>query len=222
MFRALAFCLQAGTYHVILVEMKGIVLTACVLAACSGDVDSSVSDASNGSGSGSGSGMADAPGGVGEPANLTGITLYHNQVRQAVDTSGIAAGPLPPMQWDPDLAALAQAWTSQCKDTDNNGLVDHSSQAYRTNAAGYAYIGENVFGAGGAATAQGAVNLWAKEKMNFTYPTGCSGTCGHYTQIVWRTSVNLGCALFDCPGLQYGGTILCNYGPGGNSGGAPY
>ncbi|NVB76955.1 MAG: hypothetical protein HOV81_01050 [Kofleriaceae bacterium] len=200
--------------------MKGIVLAACLLAACSGDVDGSVSDANNGSGSGSG--MADAPGGVGEPANLAGITLLHNQVRQMVDTTDVAAGALPPMQWDAELAALAQAWTSQCKDTDGNGLVDHSSNASRTNVAGFPYVGENVFGSGGAATAQAAVNLWASEKANFTYPTGCSGTCGHYTQIVWRTSTHLGCALVDCPALQFHGTVLCNYGPGGNNGGAPY
>ena len=68
----------------------------------------------------------------------------------------------------------------------------------------------------------GRGDLWAQAKANFTYPSGCSGTCGHYTQIVWRTSVNLGCALVDCPNLQYRGTVLCNYGPGGNSGGAPY
>ena len=62
----------------------------------------------------------------------------------------------------------------------------------------------------------------SSEKASFTYPTGCSGICGHYTQVVWRTSVNVGCALHDCPGLAYGSTIVCDYGPGGNSGGAPY
>jgi hypothetical protein len=34
--------------------------------------------------------------------------------------------------------------------------------------------------------------------------------------------VNLGCALVNCPGLKYPSTVLCMYGPGGNSGGAPY
>jgi pathogenesis-related protein 1 len=62
----------------------------------------------------------------------------------------------------------------------------------------------------------------ASEKANFTCPSSCNGVCGHYTQIVWRTSINLGCALQDCPGLTYGNTIVCDYGPGGNGGGAPY
>lgn len=167
--------------------------------------------------------MADVPGGTGEPAELMGMTLYHNQVRAMVDTTGISGGPLPSMQWDPALATLAANWVAQCMDTDGNGLVDHSSQQYRTNAAGYAYVGENIYASGGTATAQGAVNLWAAEKANFTYPTTCNGTCGHYTQIVWRDSLHVGCALHSCPGLQYPSTIVCNYGPGGNYGGqAPY
>ena len=172
-----------------------------------------------------GNGSADVPGGVGEPANLMGITLYHNQVRAAVNTTGIAGGPLPPMKWDPNLAMYAAQWAAMCKDTElPTGLVDHDPN--RTNVAGYAYIGENIFGAGGTATAQGAVDLWASEKMYFTYPSTCTApmgySCGHYTQVVWRTSVNLGCALQDCPGLQYGSTIVCDYGPGGNDGGPPY
>ena len=152
-----------------------------------------------------------------------GMTAAHNMVRATVDTTGIAAGPLPPMAWDPALATLATNWASQCIDTDSNGLVDHSSQTYRTNAAGYSYVGENIFAAGGSASAQQAVTTWATEKANFTYPNGCAGTCGHYTQIVWRTSINVGCALVTCPSLtSTRASILCNYGPGGNSGGAPY
>jgi pathogenesis-related protein 1 len=196
--------------------MKRVFITA-LLAACSGEVSSGADG--NSAGDGNGSTMGDAvPGGVGEPANLTGITLYHNQVRAAVQT----ATPLPPMQWDPDLAAYAAQWAAMCKDGGDsvNGLIDHNPN--RTNVAGYSIIGENIFGAGGTASAKDAVDTWASEKANFTYPTGCSGICGHYTQIVWRTSVNVGCALHVCPGLAYGNTVVCDYGPAGNSGGAPY
>lgn len=175
-----------------------------------------------GSGSGSNIIYMDAPAGAGEPANLMGTTAAHNQVRAAVDTSGIAAGPIPPMVWDPALASLAMTWASQCIDADNNGLVDHSSTSYRTNAAGYSYVGENIFASGGNATGTQAVTTWAAEKANFTYPTTCSSTCGHYTQVVWRTSIHVGCALVTCSNLTYKSTVLCNYGPGGNSGGAPY
>jgi uncharacterized protein YkwD len=206
--------------------MKGIVvalargaLMLAIAPGCSGDIDSgSHIDAAPGSGI-----DGEIPGGVGEPANLTGITLYHNQVRAAVDTSGVAAGPLPPMVWDDAIAAHALAYTQMCVDTEAPaGLVDHSSLGYRSNAAGFPYVGENVFGSGGPATPKGAVDAWAAEKANFTYPSSCAGSCGHYTQVVWRESTHLGCANVTCAGLAYGGTILCMYGPGGNSGSTPY
>jgi len=41
-------------------------------------------------------------------------------------------------------------------------------------------------------------------------------TCGHYTQVVWRATQQVGCALGRCPGLAYPNTIVCDYGPGGN------
>jgi hypothetical protein len=197
--------------------MKGFVIALGVVAACSGDIDSSSIDAS-GSGGGSGTNYMDAAAATGEPANMMGTTDAHNAIRAMVT----GTTPLPPMKWDPALATLATNWASQCIDMDGNGLVDHSSQQYRSNAAGYQYVGENIYASGGNATGPQAVNYWAMEKANFTYPTGCSGTCGHYTQIVWRTSVNVGCALVNCPALQYKSVVLCNYGPGGNSGGAPY
>jgi pathogenesis-related protein 1 len=200
--------------------MKGFVIALLALAACNGDIDASSIDAAPGGG-GSGTTYMDAPAGSGEPANMTGTTDAHNAIRAAVDTTGIAAGPLPTMKWDPALATLATNWASQCIDTDNNGLVDHSSSQSRNNAAGYAYVGENIYASGGTATGPQAVMYWAMEKANFTYPNTSAAT-GHYTQIVWRTSVNVGCALVSCPSLQYKSVVLCNYGPGGNSGGAPY
>ncbi len=194
-----------------------------VLAAACGGVDGGSVSAIDapGSGSGSGSNHVDAfiPGGTGEPAELAGMTLYHNQVRAAVATPT----PLPPLEWDPQLASYAATWAAMCKDTDAPiGLIDHDPN--RTGVAGYAQIGENIFGSGGAAaSAKQAVDSWAGEKSAYDPATGnCTGTCGHYTQIVWRTTTHVGCALHDCPGLQYGSSIVCDYGPAGNSGGKAY
>jgi hypothetical protein len=163
----------------------------------------------------------DAPGGTGEPASLAGMTLAHNQVRAAVDTSGVPAGPLPYLAWDANLANYAANWAAMCRSA-NGALLDHNPN--RTNVAGYAYIGENIYASSGAATARDAVSLWASEKQYFTYPATCAAgrTCGHYTQLVWRATTHVGCALQNCPSLTYPNTIVCDYGPGGNSGGAPY
>jgi pathogenesis-related protein 1 len=159
----------------------------------------------------------DAPGGIGEPMNIEGITLFHNQVRAAVVTTpGI-----PPLVWNENLEATAAAWAAQCVDVDPPiGLIDHNDN--RSDGHPY-YVGENIYGSGGNASAMQAVMLWAAEEANYDYATNsCNGVCGHYTQVVWRTSLELGCARFDCPGLDFGDAIVCNYGPGGNSGGLPY
>ena len=50
-----------------------------------------------------------------------------------------------------------------------------------------------------------------------------AGTAGHYTQVVWRSSVRIGCAIVDCPNVTFHSTVLCDYSPGGNiQGQKPY
>jgi pathogenesis-related protein 1 len=189
-------------------------LLVIAIAACSGSDDPANSD-----GGTDGMSNVDAQGGVGEPADLMGITLYHNQVRALVQT----ATPLPALQWDPSLAANAAAWAAMCKNDDGSpAIMDHSTSQFRSMGQPY-YVGENIFASSGNATAMGAVNSWASEKSNYNYDSNtCNGTCGHYTQIVWRATLKLGCAKQNCPNIQFPSTILCNYGPGGNNGGKPY
>lgn len=186
---------------------KSVLLLA--LAACGDDGGSEIVDAAPGAGG------ADAAPVVGEPANLTGITAAHNQVRAMVQTQP----PLPALTWSPALAATAAAWVAQCKDTmAPTGLVDHN--AGRSTGHPY-YVGENIYASSGNATGQSAVTSWAAEATNYTYASNtCAAgkVCGHYTQLVWRATTEVGCALADCPSLQYKSTVVCDYGPGGNNG----
>jgi pathogenesis-related protein 1 len=72
-------------------------------------------------------------------------------------------------------------------------------------------------------TAADAVSLWMSEASSYDYASGNIGSAGHYTQIVWRDSVRIGCAIVDCPALTYHNTVICDYAPGGNiSGQKPY
>jgi len=199
--------------------MRAGTLLWCFAAACSGTVDNSTgTDSGSPPGDDGSVPPVDVPGGVGEPAELQGITLFHNQARAMVQTST----PLPSLQWEPALAATAAAWVAKCQDTDQPiGLVDHNPN--RSDGHPY-YVGENIFASSGQASAQQAVDLWVAEQSNYDYATNtCNGTCGHYTQVVWRDTLYLGCALGNCPGLQFSSTIVCDYGPGGNIGGQlPY
>jgi pathogenesis-related protein 1 len=151
-----------------------------------------------------------------EPKSLAGIVAKHNAVR-----AGVGVGPL---QWDDALAATAQAWANACKHADApTGLLNHN--ANRSDGHPW-YVGENIYGSTGTATAQAAVNSWAAEAQYYTHATNrCAAghVCGDYTQLVWANSTHVGCGISTCPNLTYHNTIVCDYGPGGNIGGVrPY
>jgi len=66
-----------------------------------------------------------------------------------------------------------------------------------------------------------AVSMWALEEANYDYDTNtCIGICGHYTQVVWPASTDLGCGAAVCD--SFGLIVVCDYSPGGNTGGRPY
>ncbi|CAN6450668.1 unnamed protein product [Victoria cruziana] len=117
-----------------------------------------------------------------------------------------------PISWDDTVAAYAQNYADQ---RIGDCSLIHSGGPY----------GENLFwGSGRDFTAVDAVNSWVSEKSDYDYAsnTCASGqVCGHYTQVVWRNSVRLGCAKVTC---NDGGTfITCNYHPPGNVvGESPY
>ncbi|MBC7172955.1 MAG: hypothetical protein H5U40_11025, partial [Polyangiaceae bacterium] len=135
-----------------------------------------------GSGGGGGAGGGSGSGGDGglepidnEPAELEGITAAHNVVR--------AAHGQPALEWDPDLARIAQAWADGCVDEASpSGLLDHNpgrSDDYPT------YVGENIYGSSGATpSAQSVVDTWAAEEQNYDYAANTCAQgkmCGHYT-----------------------------------------
>jgi hypothetical protein len=86
---------------------------------------------------------------------------------------------------------------------------------------------------GSAAPAAAAVvGNWASEVADYDYATNtCKAEkmCGHYTQVVWRGSIGVGCAMSLCTtGSPFTGAstwwnVVCNYSPAGNSAGKkPY
>jgi pathogenesis-related protein 1 len=145
-------------------------------------------------------------GSAGEPADLVGITAAHNSLRAEVGVAGL--------KWNGQLAELAAKFIADCQ-------FQHSTGGERSNVAGFVYIGENLYMSSGKPTGQQVSDAWAGEKNNYDPASGqCSGgECGHYTQQVWRTTTDLGCAIKQC---STGSIVSCEYGPGGNSGGKAY
>lgn len=120
----------------------------------------------------------------------------HNRARSEVGVG--------PIRWDTTVATYARNYANTLRgDCD---LV-HSEGPYGENLAWYS---DDM-------TAATAVNMWVSEKSSYDYNsnTCVGGECRHYTQVVWRNSVRLGCAKV----RSYDGRrtiISCNYDPPGN------
>ena len=105
--------------------------------------------------------------------------------------------------WSAQLAGTAQAWADH--------LIATGAFAHRPNDP----YGENLYAIiGGTASAQDVVSAWSGEASSYDLRTNaCSGMCGHYTQIVWRTTRRVGCAVASNGQRQ---VWVCNYDPPGN------
>jgi pathogenesis-related protein 1 len=156
-----------------------------------------------------------------------GATAAHNAIRAQV--TGTAA--LPPLTWSPTLAAFAQQWADQmastsCLSPHHRDIGTLQEKGYGENLAASQYMGH-----GQPTTIQWAVNAWAAEKACWTYGrfmdtddcnTQCytqlhSDGCGHYTQVVWRDSTEVGCGVASCESGGWHVDIwICNYSPAGN------
>lgn len=152
----------------------------------------------------------------GEPAALAGITAAHNRVRARVG--------VPPLTWNPRLADVARRWASACVDVaPPRGMIDHSAGRSELFPGP---LGENLH----ATTAPvvdpiEALQGWAAEAKDYDRErNACTGgMCGHYTQVVWRTTREVGCGVGACPRLRFRTTLVCNYWPAGNwEGERPY
>ncbi|KAF3957848.1 hypothetical protein ACB098_07G081000 [Castanea mollissima] len=136
---------------------------------------------------------------------LIHVSLAQNSQSDFVQAHNVARAKVGvgPIKWNDTIAAYAQNYANtkigDCK-------LEHSQGPY----------GENL--AEGYDTFSGveAVNLWVAEKPNYNHNSNkcVGGECLHYTQVVWRDSVNLGCARVKCHnGWMF---IICSYDPPGN------
>jgi pathogenesis-related protein 1 len=170
--------------------------------------------ASNPSDGGAAQGGAATGGATGATGTLSSTAQQfvdaHNAVRAAVTQPTNYSGtwaPIPPVNWSDTVAASAQTWAGNLAATQNCNLVHESQSTY----------GENL-AMGTRLTPQGAVDLWAGEKSKYTYsPTytiaDFNAGSGHYTQVVWRKTTQIGCGSATC-GTSV--VISCRYLPPGN------
>lgn len=128
----------------------------------------------------------------------------HNRERLAIQAA--------PLTWDPDLAAAAASYGPALA---RLGKLVHSPPQSRPG------VGENLWmGSKGAYSLREMTDSWAAEKILFrpgVFPdvsrSGHWSDVGHYSQMIWRGTRRLGCALYSDARWDF---LICRYAPGGN------
>jgi len=119
---------------------------------------------------------------------------------------------VPALSWSPALAADAARWAAHIATLPT---LEHDDSLD--------IDGENLWrGSKNAYTPEDMVNLWIDEKAAFkngVFPdvstSGQWEDVGHYTQVVWRTTAQVGCALVNAAGGE-DEILVCRYMEGGN------
>ena len=132
------------------------------------------------------------------------ILSVHNKERMALG--------LEPLSWNPALVESAQEWADHLAAT---GRFEHAPENR------YSPEGENLWaGTKGFYAPEARVDAWVREKKYFRqglFPnnstTGRVGDVGHYTQLVWRATREVGCA--SATGARED-ILVCRYAEAGN------
>jgi hypothetical protein len=133
------------------------------------------------------------------------LLASHNAARATVG--------VPPLQWNDQLAADARAWADELAAT---GRFEHSPEEQ-----GQEPQGENLWaGTPRAFSPEAMVGLWVAEKTDFrpgVFPnnsrSGDVERVGHYTQLIWRETRQVGCATAIGKNEEF---LVCRYSEAGN------
>ena len=162
--------------------------------------------------------------GDGETGRLVGMTAAHNVVRARLMNPKPEPA-LPPLKWSTEIADIAQAYADELASSG----PDCMERMAHSNRPGF---GENLAGYSGfKAAAKDVVEGWSSEEECYTFgpisrmdcdltcarEEASSNGCGHYTQVVWRGTTEVGCGVATCESRRGGDEIwVCNYRQPGN------
>jgi pathogenesis-related protein 1 len=143
------------------------------------------------------------------------MLLAHNIARTDVGTR--------PLVWSETLARSAQSWSDKLKAEEcefrhdpDTGYGENIYWAWRTDTDNSSLISKP----------EDALDWWVNEVNFYNYDKNtCKAgeQCGHYTQVVWKETREVGCGVSTCfdDGKQTD-VWVCRYNPAGNDGMRPY
>ncbi len=134
---------------------------------------------------------------LGPEGRLRGVVEAHDRYR--------ARHCAPPLRWSEDLARVAQRWADSL--ASRGCAFEHNPSTQ---------LGENLalFGPPGSMDADAVVRGWYDEVRAYRFDRpGFSMNTGHFTQVVWASTTEIGCGTSVCGGSEI---WVCNYAPPGN------
>jgi len=118
--------------------------------------------------------------GNGSGASDSDVQTYlaaHNTVRAQHGAS--------PLTWSNDAASKAQEWANNCQFKHSGGSLGP--------------FGENLAaGTGSGYTIDSAITSWTNEVSQYD---SSNPQPSHFTQVVWKATTQVGCAVQDCSGI---------------------
>ncbi len=134
------------------------------------------------------------------------VLQHHNKVREKVGS--------PALVWSKQLAAYAQQWAEYLANN-NNCKMKHRDRPGEGDKA----YGENIFWGSSSDYYKplDASLAWYNEIKFFKYQKLNNNNwykAGHYTQMVWKDTKEVGVGVAVCP--NGGLIVVANYYPGGN------
>jgi len=164
------------------------------------------------------------------------VLVRHNELRKKVATEAepawkVKCSNLKDLSWSQDLATSAQQWADHMASEDKMYHDDSSNRKYGTHQG---YIGQNIAYQGVWGTTETNFNeeeimlkmvqAWYDEvnDLNGQDPNdykknGGSAVIGHFTQVVWEGTTEVGCGYGKMTsGKVHKWYFACNYSPGGN------
>lgn len=163
--------------------------------------------------------------GTGDHDPVTGLNAIQRQEALGAHNRWRARVGVPALAWSADLARSAVAWAAQLGQGGACRMQHSEDDA----------VGENLYWASAVQWSDGrrtmqdvqpafVVDVWGRESADLDARSGrCrpGRVCGHYTQLVWRDTREVGCAMRVCESLEQ--VWVCQYRPAGNvAGQRPY
>ena len=170
-------------------------------------------------------------------AQKTSVLSQHNYYRSQIALGNVQnnydytypkAAKMAPLQWDENLARVAQYWADTCSWNHNANRKIHYWSLIPCDFNAYdcrlQTVGENIFYGSTLNVGRGPSAWFAESKRDVIISATSDGTelitgvgvIGHFTEMIWETTTRVGCALGCINPLGEYSQIVCNYSPSGN------